>query len=324
MERALYDDRGFYRRGEPAAAHFRTSVHASPRYAHALARLLREVDETLGRPAALDLVDLGAGRGELLLQILEDVPEELGRRVRPLAVEVAARPRELPQRIGWDADLPERITGLVIANEWLDNIPVDVAELTPHGPRSVLVDPATGDEWLGGPPDRADVAWLDRWWPLREVGHRAEVGHPRCSAWARTVARLARGVAAAMDYAHQRDARPACGTLAGYRDGRPLAPVPDGSCDITAHVALDACAAAGQDAGATATVLVTQRSALRALGLDGSRPPVELARDDPYGYVRLLARAGEDAELTDPRGLGGFGWLVQAVEAPLPDPLRTV
>jgi hypothetical protein len=31
--------------------------------------------------------------------------------------------------------------------------------------------------------------------------------------------------------------------------------------------------------------------------------------------------AAEEAELTDPAGLGGFGWLVQAVGVPLPAPL---
>lgn len=324
MERALYDERGFYRRGEPAAAHFRTSVHTSPRYAWALAQLLCEVDAALGRPPAVDLVDVGAARGELLtqvLRILDAESTELARRLCPMAVEVTPRPPELPERVEWNTEPPDPVTGLVIANEWLDNIPVDVVELTPGGARTVLVDPDTGQERLGGAPEGADIAWLDRWWPLREIGHRAEVGHPRCTAWARTVARLGRGVAVAVDYGHERAARPTCGTLTGYRDGRALPPVPDGSRDITAHVALDACAAAGVAEGATATVLTTQRSALRALGLDGSRPPIELARRDPYGYVRALARAGEDAELTDPRGLGGFGWLVQSWGMPLPAPL---
>jgi SAM-dependent MidA family methyltransferase len=32
------------------------------------------------------------------------------------------------------AEIPATITGLVIANEWLDNIPVDVVEQTASGP----------------------------------------------------------------------------------------------------------------------------------------------------------------------------------------------
>jgi SAM-dependent MidA family methyltransferase len=91
--------------------------------------------------------------------------------------------------------------------------------------------------------------------------------------------------------------------------------VPDGSCDLTAHVALDACAAAAR---ADATLFTTQRDALRQLGIAGTRPPRELASDDPAGYLRRLAAASEDGELLDPAGLGGFSWLVQVKGVPLP------
>jgi SAM-dependent MidA family methyltransferase len=132
---------------------------------------------------------------------------------------------------------------------------------------------------------------------------------------------LHRGVAVAVDYAHRRADRPRDGSLTGYRDGRQVPPVPDGSCDITSHVALDACAAAGTAAGATATALTTQRAALHALGLSSRRPPREHAVRDPVAYLAALSRAGEAAELTDPDGLGGFGWLVQSAGLPLPGPL---
>jgi SAM-dependent MidA family methyltransferase len=127
-----------------------------------------------------------------------------------------------------------------------------------------------------------------------------------------------RGVAVAIDYAHHRGDRPPEGTLAGYRAGRLVPPVPDGSCNLTAHVALDACAAAGLVAGATATLLTTQREALHTLGVTGRRPDLELAHADPGGYVRALASASEAADITDPAGLGGFRWLVQGVGMPLP------
>jgi len=97
--------------------------------------------------------------------------------------------------------------------------------------------------------------------------------------------------------------------------------IPDGSRDITAHVALDACAAAGRAAGAGETVLTTQRVALRALGLDARRPPLGLAASDPEGYALTLCRASQDAELVDAAGLGGFGWLAQAVDMALPESL---
>ena len=47
---ALYGREGFYARGERPAAHFRTSVHVSPRYAQAILALLRHADAALGHP----------------------------------------------------------------------------------------------------------------------------------------------------------------------------------------------------------------------------------------------------------------------------------
>ncbi|WP_306303144.1 SAM-dependent methyltransferase [Actinomadura formosensis] len=318
MERALYGEDGFYRRGERPAEHFRTSVHASPRFAAAVVRLLVEVDALLGRPDRLDVVDIGAGSGRLLSNILADAPADLASRLAPTAVEIAPRPAEVPDRIVWRPDLPDRITGLAVANEWLDNVPLDVVERTPDGVRTVLVDPATGTERPGPWPSAEDSDWLERWWPLREPGDRAEIGHPRCNAWAAVIRRLSRGLALAVDYSHSRGARPVYGTLTGYRDGATVPAVPDGSCDVTAHVALDACGIAGERAGATSTLLATQRDALLGLGLSGTRPPLDLAHRDPCGYVAALCHAGEDAELIDPSGLGGFGWLAQTVGVPIP------
>ncbi|MCW2948101.1 MAG: hypothetical protein JWR24_4818, partial [Actinoallomurus sp.] len=47
-------------------------------------------------------------------------------------------------------------------------------------------------------------------------------------------------------------------------------------------------------------------------------PPLELARADPRGYIQALRAAGEDAELIDSEGLGGFGWLAQTVGIDVP------
>ncbi|WP_455712266.1 SAM-dependent methyltransferase [Streptomyces flaveolus] len=246
---ALYGPAGFYRGPEGPAGHFRTSVHASPLFAGAVARLLCRVDEALGRPASLAFVDMAAGRGELVTGVLAVLPADVAARTRAYAVEVAGRPDGLDRRIEWLAEPPRGVTGLLFANEWLDNVPVDVAEVDADGvARRVLVR-GDGTERLGEPVGGADAEWLARWWPLAgEEGLRAEIGLPRDRAWASAVSTLERGLAVAADYAHTRDTRPPFGTLTGFREGRETPPVPDGSCDITSHVALDACATAG-DAG---------------------------------------------------------------------------
>ncbi|MFD5314816.1 SAM-dependent methyltransferase [Streptomyces ardesiacus] len=334
---ALYGPEGFYRTGaEGPAGHFRTSVHASPLFAGAVARLLCRVDEALGRPAALDFVDMAAGRGELVTGVLAALPARVAARTRAYAVEVAARPAGLDRRVRWLAEPPDGVTGLLFANEWLDNVPVEVAQVDAAGvARRVLVR-RDGTERLGEPVAGAEAEWLARWWPLTgEEGLRAEVGLPRDEAWASAVATLEAGLAVAADYAHTATARPPFGTLTGFRDGRETEPVPDGSCDLTAHVALDACAAAptacatAAPAGAATALaarcapehtppdalLRPQREALRALGVTGARPPLALASTDPARYVRALADASQAAELTAPGGLGDFVWLLQPVGA---------
>ncbi|MEU5220191.1 SAM-dependent methyltransferase [Streptomyces sp. NPDC020807] len=347
-ERALYGPGGFYLRPEGPAGHFRTSVHASPLFAGAVARLLREVAAELGTDE-VDLVDVGAGRGELLAGVLAAASGDLV--VRAYAVERAARPEGLDPRVTWTDRIPEGVRGLLFANEWLDNVPVDVAEADAAGvARYVEVGP-DGTERLAAPVTGADAEWLARWWPLGEPGARAEIGRPRDEAWAAAVAALAAGRAVAVDYAHVRESRPPFGTLTGFRAGREVPPVPDGTCDITAHVAMDACggldAGGGMDAGgplgdpgATAVgetgagarapegrglprpELVGQREALGRLGVSGGRPPLALASSDPAAYVRALASAGEAAELTARGGLGDFLWLIQPVPGGAPRAAR--
>jgi len=294
MASALYGEGGFFRRERPAD-HFRTSVSASPLFATAVARLVVEVDKALGHPDALTVVDLGAGRGELLTRVYD----LLGRdsRVRPIAVELADRPAGLDPGVEWRTRLPEAFTGLLIATEWLDNVPLDVAVLAPDGtPRYLLDD---GD--LGEPLDAADADWVAEWWPLHDPGESAEIGLSRDRAWADAVARLTAGLAVAVDYGHTRaDRRP---TLTGFRDGREVAPRFDGSTDITAHVAVDS----------LRVPLMRQREALQALGIGGDRPPLDLAATDPAGYVRALSRASQAAELTAVGGLGDHWWAVQTV-----------
>ncbi|MEU8661360.1 SAM-dependent methyltransferase [Actinoplanes philippinensis] len=304
MQAALYGSAGFFvREREGPADHFRTSVHASPMFAGALARLAVRVDAALGHPPAFDLVDVGAGRGELITALLASLPADLAGRIRATAVEVAPRPAGLDPAVRWRRTVPAEITGLLVATEWLDNVPLDVVETDEHGRlRKVLVDQTTGTETLGAAADPADLFWTSRWWP---GPGRIEIGWPRDAAWAEAVGSVRRGVALCVDYGHVRADRPVLGTLTGYRQGRQVHPVPDGSCDVTAHVAIDSAACA---AGVPYR-MVRQREALRALGVDGSRPPLELARTDPGGYLRALSNAGAAAELTDPDGLGGHWWL---------------
>jgi SAM-dependent MidA family methyltransferase len=267
---ALYGPGGFFARGEKPSAHFRTSPLVGPELAEALLTLLSRVDAALGFPPVVDFVDVGAGGGELAFAVRSLASGSLASRLRVTAVEVGP-PVELPG-VRWTSSVPSCV-GLLVGHEWLDAIPCPVVT----GPST---DP-----------------WITRWWPSLADGALAEVGAPRDRAWAAAVSSV-RGAALAIDYGHLVSSRRF--TLTGYRGGQQVEPVFDGSCDITAHVAFDACAAAaGGD-----WVLVSQRDALRALGLTGA------VSGSGWDWLESAARAGRIAELRDPSGLGGFGWLL--------------
>jgi len=306
---ALYGPDGFFVRGGGGpAAHFRTSVHASRLFASAIVALARSCSLST-------VVDVGAGGGELLSALTASEPS-----LRLVGVDVAPRPAGLDAAVEWTDTVPDGVDALVVANEWLDDVPVDVVEVVDGEPRVVLVEPSTGVESIGPVASARDTEWLARWWPLDGTrdGVRAEVGWPRDEAWRKTVRCVPRGVVVAVDYGHLVTTRPAYGTLTGYRDGRQVDPVPDGSCDVTAHIALDAVAAAGVAGGASSTVVTTQHAAMRALVEAPAPPSYEDARRDPAGALGALSLAGEWGELTDPGGLGGFGWVVHGVGVELP------
>lgn len=289
---ALYGPAGFYLRREPAA-HFRTSPEASTMFATAVAALAR-------RHGLNRVVDVGAGSGRLVADLAAADPS-----LDLVGVEIRPRPPGLPSTVQWLSALPPTGSALVIANELLDNIPCDVVELDDRGAyRLIEVDMESGQERWGPPTSREASAWLARWWPLSRPGERAEVGLARDTRWAELCAGVHAGLCVAVDYGHRAAARPAGGTLASYRDGQQASVRFDGSRDVTAHVAFDSLAAA---VGGT---LRRQREVLTDLGLDGRRPPLSLATEDPRGYLKALARAGEAAELTARGGLGDFYWLM--------------
>jgi SAM-dependent MidA family methyltransferase len=299
---ALYGEKGFYRQAAGPAGHFSTASQGVPQIGELLAQgLLR-----LMAQEGLDtFVDVGCGRGELLEQV-----HRLGPNVRCIGVDIVARP-PLSEPIGWFQSpggrrLPEELdaltTTLAFANEWLDVVPCPIAEMDEDGElREVLVNATSGDERLGDPVSGADRLWCQWFWPMDrlEPGDRLEVGETRDTAWDDLVSRVASGLAVAVDYGHTIDSRPPPGTLTGFRQGRQVLPIPDGSCDLTAHVAMDSL---------THDELIDQRTALRRLGVSGQTPPHDLARRDPAAYLKGLSSASAAAALTARGGLGDFLW----------------
>lgn len=304
-DRALYGESGFYRQAAGPAGHFSTATQGVPQIGELLARALLTL---MDRECLETFVDIGCGRGELLEQI-----HRLDPQVRCVGVDIVARP-QLSEPIGWlqspgGEELPDALDGLsdtlVFANEWLDVVPCPIAEVDEDGElREVLVHAATGDERLGDPISGASRQWCHKFWPVDHLGtgDRVEIGQTRDIAWDNLVSRVRSGLAIAVDYGHTIDSRPAMGTLTGFRQGRQVLPVPDGSCDLTAHVAMDSLAH---------DEIVDQRGALRQLGVSGQIPPHDLARSRPLEYLQGLSAASAAGALTARGGLGDFLWALR-------------
>ncbi|PRY59298.1 SAM-dependent MidA family methyltransferase [Knoellia remsis] len=296
---ALYGPGGFYRRGEGPAGHFTTSTHGP------LGVVLAEVVARLAEEAGVcRVVDVACGRGELLGHLHEQRPD-----LELLGVDVVDRPAQLAADIDWlrspgGPDLPDELRdldALVLAHEWLDVVPCTVAQVDDHGTlREVLVDD-DGHEQLGDEVTGADRNWADAWWPAATPGDRVEVGRQRDDAWRNLLSRNRTGVTIAADYGHTKVSRPAHGTLTAYRQGMVTDPRPDGTTDLTAHVAMDSLGA---------DEVVTQRELVHRLGLAAATPDHARATTDPLGYVADFSRASTLHALTDGRGLGGFHWAI--------------
>lgn len=274
-ERAALGRSGFYRRTDGLAEeHFRTDVMDGDRVARRIVQMaLRRLVRLCNSGEATTITDAGSADGRLLVQLMGLLPRDLVERLRWRAIDVRERPPGLDARIEWLREDIRAITtavepgpGLLIAHELLDDIPCDVVEMDDDGlPRLVLVDPADGMQQLGPAlADREACAalgvdahgleeWCAAWWPVRRPVTRTEVGLSRDRAWRDARGTITDGLAIAIDYAHVRPDRVRGrwdgGTLVGYRQGRIVSPVPDGTCNLTAHVALDACASGADPAG---------------------------------------------------------------------------
>jgi len=302
---ALYGTDGFYAREAPHA-HFSTST--SP----GLVDVLAAAVVALMRREGLDhFVDVAAGGGELACAVSALAPDR-----DITCVEVRPRPEGLPEWIRWvrspgGAGLPDGLRGLtsslVLAHEWLDNVPCTIATRRPAPPQlrdcevvAVLVD-RSGAESVGDPVAPEDAAWARQWWP---DGERIEIGRARDDAWTDLLSRIEDGLAVAVDYGHLREARPQDGSLTAYSRGAVVDPVPDGSCDLTAHVAVDSL---------THDRLITQRELFTELGLIPDAPDHGLARTDPAAYLHALAHRSAVTALTNSAGPGGFWWVLRRV-----------
>lgn len=223
--------------------------------------LIRDFDDE----NELIVTDVGSGDAHLSLALADQLIERPW--IRFEAIDLRPPPGLLPRSIQWLVGDARKLSlhparRIVIAHEFLDDIPCERFEVDEWGEAHLII--VTDGEAMLGPPLADDVAcahldvnaaelrnWLDRWWPANRPFTRGEIGNTRDATWHHLTGWITNGFGIAVDYGHLRAEREAGtwdgGTLTGFRGGRAVSPIPDGSCNITAHVAMDAVAAALPD-----------------------------------------------------------------------------
>lgn len=330
MELALYEpDLGYYRRPEVRPGRggdFLTAPETHPIFGHALARQLQEMWEQLGRPDPFVVREYGASTGALASAALDGLTRDRSSlaeviRWQPIEIDerrIAAfhdRLTALGHRAVIAADGPEAIVGAVVANEFLDALPVHRVT-TMNGRLTEL-----HVEWADGafrdvpaPPSTPALAerLAAEGVELAE-GQRAEVALT-IDDWVAEVAdRLARGFVMVIDYGYPAaelyGPHRGAGTLMAYAGHRahddPYRAV--GRQDLTAHVDLTALERAAAAHGLTVLGVTSQAEFIAGVGGDDL---LERARGDATTYADYLTLRSAVGRMLDPRAMGRFTVLV--------------
>jgi SAM-dependent MidA family methyltransferase len=344
MERALYEPGlGYYRQAADRptdAGDFLTAPETHAIFGWTVARRIEAMWAVLGRPRPFSLIEYGAGSGTLALSILDGLRRhgstDLLDSIRYEPVE--SNPHRLDDlREAFERDgLADRladigaptegavpVTGVLLANEFLDAIPVHRAVVRGGRLLELFVAWQEGFVQVTGEPSTPEL--LERLAVDGIVPGDLAEGQvlEMClglAPWLRGVAaRLARGYALIIDYGYDAaelyGPRRLAGTLLGYRGHRveenPFAD--PGLVDLTAHVDFTAVGQLAESLGFRNVSLTTQPEFLVAAGLEDAWRTFQATPNlTPAEYTR--ARSGI-VRMLDPRHMGRFRVLTLARDA---------
>ncbi len=336
MELALYAPRlGYYSGGAAklgADGDFTTAPEITPLFGAALARAAAAIIAQ----SAPNIIEFGAGTGKLARDVLTALAAE-GVQVDSYTIielsgELRARQqealRDFPQ-VRWIDGFPDAFSGVVLANEVLDAMPVELVVKTAGGWRRQMVTVEAGRfAYAQQELDAALAAQLARQIPDADAlpeGYLTEI-HPVACGFMASLAQIFRGgkgAALLFDYgfpAHEYyvDQRSGGTLMCHYRHhAHPEPFYLPGLQDITAHVDFTAMALAAQDAGMDVLGYTSQAGFLLGCGIGDL-----LLRTDPEDAVRYLPQSKAVQKLVSPAEMGElFKVLAVGLDVELPAPI---
>ncbi len=336
MELALYaPGLGYYSAGSHklgAAGDFITAPEIAPLFSRTLAHAVAPLLATL--PAEAALLEAGAGSGRMaadVLAALAGLGHEPGYRILERSADLRERQREtlqaagLGERVQWLAELPTGFTGVVLANELLDALPVHrLIRQDGRWHEAWVTATDTGFRWQTGPFSdprlAARLAAIYATVPDLPADDATEI-NLAAEDWIATLGeRLEQGAMLLIDYGYGRaeyyHPERRHGTLnCHYRHRSHPDPFRyPGLQDITAHVDFTAIADAALAAGLKVAGYTTQAHFLLGSGL----PQLAGFSEDP---AEQLAISNQIRRLTLPQEMGEtfkVMLLTKDLEVPLP------
>ncbi|MEB3311186.1 MAG: class I SAM-dependent methyltransferase [Snowella sp.] len=343
MELALYHPtEGYYSSGKVGigkAGDFFTSVSLGADFGELLAEQLAEIASVLNSPQPFQVIEMGAGLGNLANDILSywqvnyfDLFSTIEYSIVEESTALIEKQKELLKPwldkgipINWNSwsDIDDdSMTGCFFSNELVDAFPVHQVIWKENKLQEIYVSESSG-QWVEVIDGLSTLKILDYFQNLNidfntdnyPEGYRTEVNLQALD-WLKTVnKKLKQGYLLTIDYGYlatqyyhpQRSQ----GTLQCYYQHRlhsdPYVNV--GLQDLTAHVDFTTLENYGKSLGLDKLAFTQQGLFLMSLGL-GDRL-VDLS-SGKYNILEIMQRRDALHQLIDPRGLGKFGVLLQA------------
>ena len=336
MRMALYEPGyGYYVTGQTKMGwegDYYTSTDIADFFADCMGRQLQHMWERLGKPEPFNVLEQGAGRGDLA----SDVRNWAARQAPDLHTALDYRTEDIHLGVDVISATPLRISWkrvhVVLSNELVDAFPVHIVEVRDKHLYELYVDAQDGRLFpvLDEPSSAEVAAYLDNFkipWVTYRDGWRAEINLDALR-WLRQVVNiLQQGYLLAIDYGDKARAlyspHRQHGTLTCYyhhqTSEQPLAR--PGQQDITAHVNFSALIDEGRQQGLRLNLFTTQRQWLENMGISTALEQLRTTqfadmdtdRASDRGQIARLQWMNQQqrvAALTDSAGMGNFKVLI--------------